>query len=245
MLSKLHVGTRRLFLALLGSALIHSTFIFWGWWHSNSREPGRQVALQVSLQPLQKTAPVKSNHTPSRKHEKKNRPQQKKREPAPPESEKLLTGNGPVIPQLEKNRQGEAKETPEQNNDSEAMPIDTASVPTYPAEAVRQGLESCVLAAVEVSASGTVSKVVIIHADVANIFDQSVIDAQSTVHYLPAHKNGENLPSRVLAVVGFTLEPERHLNCAMKYAQAARAINALPIATEIDMNMVGDLIGKQ
>jgi TonB family protein len=118
-------------------------------------------------------------------------------------------------------------------------------VPAYPAEAIRQGLESCVLAAVEVSASGEVSKVVIVHADVANIFDQSVIDAQSNVHYLPARRNGENLPSRVLAVVGFTLEPERHLNCAMKYAGAARAINALPVASEIDMKMVEGLIGKQ
>jgi TonB family protein len=235
----------RLFIALLGSALLHLTFIFWGWLHWNSQEPGRQVTLQVSLQQLQKTVPVKSKNTPSRKRDKKDRPQHKKREPVPPEHEKLLTGNDPAIPQLEKNQQSEAKETQEQNNDAEAMPIDTASVPAYPDEALRQGLESCVLAAVEVSASGEVSRVVIVHADVANIFDQSVIDAQSTVHYLPARKNGENLPSRVLSVIGFTLEPERHLNCAMKYAGAARAINALPVTTEIDMKMVEGLIGKQ
>jgi TonB family protein len=237
--------TSRLFIALLGSALLHLTFIFWGWLHWHSQEPGRQFTLQVSLQQLQKTVPAKSKNMPSRKRDKKDQPQQKKREPTPPEHEKLLTGNGPIIPQLEKNQPSEPKETPEQNNDAEAMPIDTANVPAYPAEAVRQGLESCVLAAVQVSVSGEVSKVVIVHADVANIFDQSVIDAQSTVHYLPARKNGENLPSRVLAVVGFTLEPERHLNCAMKYAGAARAINALPAATEIDMKMVEELIGKQ
>lgn len=238
-------GTSRLLIALLGSVLLHLTLFFWGWLPWHPQEPGRQVTLNVSLQLPQKTAPAKSKNTPSRKRDKKDRPQQKKRKPAPPEHEKLLSANGPAIPQPEKKQQSEPKETPEQNNDAEAMPVDTASVPAYPAEAVRRGLESCVLAAVQVSASGEVSKVVIVHADVANIFDQSVIDAQSTVHYLPARKNGENLPSRVLAVVGFTLEPGRHLNCALKYAGAARAINALPAATEIDVKMVEGLIGKQ
>lgn len=232
-------------MALLGSALLHLTIIFWGWLQWTSQDPGRQISLQVSLQPLPKTAQAKSKNTPSRKHEKKDQPQQKKREQAPPELEKLLTGNGPPIPQLEKNQPGEPKETPEQNNDAEAMPIDTAAVPAYPDEAARQGLESCVLAAIEVSAAGEVSKVIIIHADVAKIFDQSVIDAQNTVHYLPARRNGENLPSRVLAVVGFTLEPEHHLNCAMKYAAAARAINALPATTEIDTKIVEGLVGKR
>ena len=237
-------STGRLFIALLGSVLLHIAPFLWGWLHWSPREPGRQITLQISLQPLQKTVQAKSKNTPSRERVNKDQPQRKKREQTPPEHEKLLTGKGPVIPQPEKNQESEPKEMPEQNNNAGAMPIDTASVPEYPAEAIQRGLESCVLAAVQVSASGEVSAVRILHADVANIFDQSVMDAQSTAHYLPARQNGENLPSRVLAVAGFTLEPGRHLNCALKYAGAARAINALPASTEVDMRMVEGLIGK-
>ena len=241
-----NTGTGRLFIALLGSALLHLTPFIWGWlpyWHS--QEPGRQITLNVSLQPLQKTAQAESKNTPSREKGEKDKPRQKKRKQTPPEQGKLLTGKGAATPQLETKQENEPRETPEQNNNSEAMPIDAASVPAYPAEAVQKGLESCVLAAVQVSASGKVSAVHILHADVANVFDQSVIDAQSTAHYLPARKNGENLPSRVLAAVGFTLEPERHLNCARKYAGAARIVNALPASAEIDVKMVEGLIGKQ
>ena len=237
--------TGRLFIASLVSVLLHLTPFIWGWLpYWSSQEPGRQITLNVSLQPLQKTVQAKAKKTPSREKDKKDKPRQKKRKQIPPEQEKLLTGKGTAIPQLETKQENEPKETPEQNNNSEAMPIDTASVPAYPAEAVQKGLESCVLAAVQVSAAGEVSAVRILHADVADIFDQSVMDTQSTTHYLPARKNGENLPSRVLAVVSFTLEPGRHLNCARKYAGAARAINALPASAEIDAKMVEGLIGK-
>lgn len=262
MFNNLQFGTRRLFIALLGSALLHLTFIFWGWLHLSSREPGRQITLQVSLQPLQKTVQNQPKITPPREKS-HNKTREKKRKQALPESKKILSDIRPSIPESEKapepaqeskpekeqEKEQESKpepvKAPEQNDNTEAVPLDRASVPAYPAEAVKKGLESCVLAAVQVSSSGEVLKVVIIHTDVANIFDQSVIDAHSTVRYLPARKNGDNLPSRVLAIVGFTLEPGRRLNCALKYAGAARAINALPVATEIDVKMVGGLIGKQ
>lgn len=237
----------RLLIAFMGSVLLHMAPFFWGWLpYWNSKEPGRQITLHVSLQLPQKTVQTKPKITPSSGKNSRDKIRQKKRKQSLPDPRKMLGGSGPAIPQPEAEQESKPEhgEMPEQDNNAEAVPLDKASVPAYPVEAKQKGLESCVLAAIYVSALGEVSAVRILHADVTGVFDQSVIEAQGAVRYLPARQNGENMPSRVLAVIGFTLEPGRHLNCARKYAEVARRINALPISAEVDMNAAGGLIGK-
>ncbi len=125
---------------------------------------------------------------------------------------------------------------------SEAIAISDPGAPEYPDEAIRRKLESCVLAAVQVSASGTVESVRILHADVPGVFDRSVIDAYSQARYQPARRGGEAVPSRVLAVASFELAPGRPRHCAGRYAAAARRILALPAGSPIDPALVQQMV---
>ena len=264
-------GSTRLPVALLGSVLLHLTLLFWGWLpHLNTREPARQITFSATLQPLHKAAPSRPGRVSAREQAKNAKPQREKPPHAPPQREKMRASLGDAAAQTGARQENEPGKAPGQNDgapggglqkegaehqdtqsasrsgdDAGAAAIDAANVPVYPAEASGRGLESCVLAAVQVSASGEVEAVRILHADVANIFDQSVIDAQSAIRYLPARRNGETLPSRILAVVSFTLEPGRNLGCARQYAGAARTINALPAAAEISAAMLEGAIGKR
>lgn len=257
--------------ALLGSVLFHLTLLFWGWLpHLNTREPARQITFSATLQPLPQAAPSRPEKVMAREQAGIAKLQREKRSHAPPAREKMRASLADAAAQTvagQKNEPGKAlgqdggapgggqpeegaenggaRSDSRAGDDAGAVAIDAANVPDYPAEARRRGLESCVLAAVQVSASGEVEAVRILHADVADIFDRPVIDAQSAVRYLPARRNGETLPSRILAVVSFTLEPGRNLGCARRYAGAARAINALPASAEIGATMLEETIGKR
>jgi TonB family protein len=259
---------RRLLAALLASVMLHLIPLASGWLpYGNKGEPARQITFSATLQPLRAPPLAKPENSPAREKTKKDGPERKKKRAHPsPERGKMRAVMDSAALRTEK-RKGAAPEKapvrngdpqdagtqdavsrgdsrPDNGNDSGPAAIDTANTPIYPEEAVRLGLESCVLAAVQVSAAGEVTAVHILHADVAGVFDQSVIDAQSAVRYLPARRNGENLPSRILAVASFTLEAGRHLNCARQYAVAARRINALPASAEIGAAMLEGWIGK-
>lgn len=241
--------TRRLALALIFSALLHASPVMLGWLHpASSDEPGRQITLQVSIQPSPPAA--RPHETPQRGPDKKKDkapPQKPKKDAAESGNKKLLDSKGSEKLPLESG-QPEEWEKPEEAQpeiqNADAVAIEDPGAPAYPPEAIQRGLESCVLTAVYVSAAGEVEKVRILHADVAGVFDQSVIDAQNAAHYLPARSNGENIPSRVLAVAAFVLQPGQSRNCAFKYAAAAQKINALSHAAEISPTLVEGMLAK-
>jgi TonB family protein len=145
----------------------------------------------------------------------------------------------PQAGQLAPQQPEEASAGPENR---EPIFIQDPGTPVYPREAMQRGLESCVLAAAYISPLGEVDAVRILHTDIPEVFDQSVIDAHSAARYLPARQHGQNLPSRVLAVVSFVLEPDRTRDCAFKYAPAARRINALPVSAEIGPGFVEEAL---
>jgi TonB family protein len=243
--------TRRLALALTLSALLHASPVILGWLHAESPdEQGRQITLQVSIQPSPPAPAARPHETPQRGPDKKKDkapPRKQKKDAAEHGNQKLLTSKGSEKLPLQSG-QPEEREKPEEAQqevqNADAVAIEDPGAPAYPPEAIKRGLESCVLTAVYVSAAGEVEKVRILHADVAGVFDQSIIDAQNAAHYLPARRNGENIPSRVLAVAAFVLQAEQSRNCAFKYAAAARTINALPYAAEISPSLVESMLAK-
>jgi TonB family protein len=104
---------------------------------------------------------------------------------------------------------------------ADALVLDQPLLPEYPAAALAQGLEGCVLASVQVNTAGEVESVSILAADHPGVFDQSVIDAQKSARYAPARQGSESIPSRVLAVAAFVIEPGKQLDCPLKYAPLA------------------------
>lgn len=243
--------TLRLAVALTISVLLHASPVILGWLqHTESTEQGRQITLQATIRPSP-PAPV------ARPHETPQQGRDKKKDPAPPQKQKkdaaehgnkeLLTSKGGEKLPLESGKpedRSKPEEAQREINNADAVAIVDPGAPAYPAEAIRRGLESCVLTAVYVSVAGEVEKVRILHADVAGVFDQPVIDAQNAAHYLPARSNGENVPSRVLAVATFVLQPEHSRNCAFKYAATAQKINALPYAAELSPSQVESMLAK-
>lgn len=238
---------RRAVVALMVSTLLHGLPFVAGRLHLPEFEKGQQIILQATLQPLPANT-VTPDPTPEQAVKKLLRP--KLVQAPPPRVGKVMTGDSPVsLPLTDvKTIPGTPSETTQEAEaaapDSAAMIVQDIGAPAYPNEAVRRGLESCVLAAVEVTAVGEVQAVRILHADIPAMFDQSVIDAQRAATYLPARRNGENVASRVLAVVDFVLQPGTNHRCAFRYAAAARMANALPANAEITPDMIGAAVGK-
>lgn len=226
--------TARLSLAMFISVAIHLTPFLSGLIHFAPQPAGRQIVLQATLQPLPDKPVAETTSPPKKKPEKKDVPAKSDKEPDQASLKKIMTGNSAmkIAPEKDKNQQ-QATDEPAKPEDREARLIEDPGAPNYPPEAIRRELESCVLAAVNVSASGEVETVTILHADVPGIFDQSVIEAQSAAHYLPAQRGGDALASRALAVVSFVLDPSRKRNCAMQYAAVAQQINRLPVDAAI------------
>ena len=201
------------------STLLHALLLFADRMHFGERnwQRGRQIVIQASLRSPPNAALAPAGAAPGAAS-------------VPPE--RVPAGRAP------------AKEAAKAASEPARAAIVLADpgAPEYPDDAVRRKLESCVLAAVLVSATGEVQSVRILHADVAALFERAVIDAYSAARYLPAQANGENVPSRVLAVASFVLSPERSRPCASRYAAAARRINALPFAAEIAPGLVESLL---
>ena len=104
---------------------------------------------------------------------------------------------------------------------TDALVLDQPLLPEYPAAALAQGLEGCVLACVQVNTAGEVESVSILAADHPGVFDQSVIESQKSARYAPARQGSQGIPSRVLAVAAFVIEPGKQLDCPLKYAPLA------------------------
>lgn len=239
---------RPLQMALLISLLLHLLPFIAGWLDFSSPGKALQTILQVSLTPAPVTNSEANPHSgPQQKPRARPQP-----DPEPPKIRKVLSAkSAESLPALdEKTISANPATLPEvveqpDRPDSGAVALQDAGTPTYPDEALRRGLESCVLAAIQVSAGGEVTSVKILHADVPGVFDQSMIDAHSAVTYLPALRNGQPVASRVLAVAEFVLQAGHLRRCALKYASAGRKINALPAQAEIDANMAGALLNGQ
>lgn len=262
----------RLATALILSAFLHLMLIFWPAFRPfqfDSSKKGMQIVLQTTIRPLSKPdgpqiakasprtrkpadrarAEASRTRAPStpvnppqsgasvelRKPEPDNPKNNLERESVPTRTQSELPKAGGLSPE----EPDAASPGPEHREVTSVQDPDT---PAYPPEAVERGLESCVLVAIHIAASGEVQTVRVLHADIAEIFDQSVIDAHRNARYLPARQEGRNLPSRVLAVVSFVLEPERSRNCAAKYAPAARKINALPVSAELGPGFVEEAL---
>ena len=105
-----------------------------------------------------------------------------------------------------------------------ALVLEQPMLPEYPAAALAQGLEGCVLANVLVNTGGEVESVTILAADHPGVFDAAVIEAQNSARYAPARRGGEAMPSRVLAVASFVMQPGKQLDCPLKYAAQAEKL---------------------
>lgn len=241
---------RPLRIALPISLLLHLLPVIAGWLDFPSPATALQTILQVSIRP----APVTLGQTdrqPASGQKAHAEPQPDPTQ-APAKISKVLSAkSAETLPAVDEKTIAASPEPaaaalnqPVQK-DSSAVALQDAGTPTYPDEALRQGLECCVLAAIQVSASGEVTSVSVLHADVPGIFDRSVIDAHSSVTYLPALRDGQPVASRVLAVAEFVLQPGRLRRCALKYAAAAQKINALPAQSEIDAAMLETLPGTR
>lgn len=107
---------------------------------------------------------------------------------------------------------------------ADALVLEQPMLPEYPAAALAQGLEGCVLASVHVNTGGEVESVTILAADHPGVFDAAVIEAQNSARYAPARRGGEAMPSRVLAVASFVMQPGKQLDCPLKYAAQAEKL---------------------
>lgn len=232
----------RLMSTMLLSILLHLALFLPDVVHFDKPQAGRQITLQATLQMQAKAPPAPPPE------EKKHKIPHKKTPKAEPGQEKFMTRRGKdelKITEKSAEKPAEPAEQTPELPDRAAIPVnELGAAPAYPAEAAKRNLEGCVLAAVSISAAGEVTDVKILHADVANLFDQSVIEAQRAAHYLPARKDGNNAPSRILTVASFILEPGKQSNCAVKYAEAAQKINALPFDAKISSSLLENLHAK-
>ena len=214
------------FWALLASVLIHLVAIFW---HlitlPTSPISFQQLHFQARLNSLRApppTVPAATRESPrpppnakSSREIAEKPPRQLAQEAPSPNTVKVAKDASKKLPDEQKS---EPPSTP-------AIRVEGPAAPIYPEEAIARGLESCVLAAIDVKENGEVSRVTIVQADVPNIFDQAVIDSQMQAHYLPARNSEKNVPSTVLAVIGFTLNPGNDFNCPLRYAATAARLN--------------------
>lgn len=207
------VSIRRLAGALAISMVLHLLVIIPLRIPIDSTVDPLQLFLQASLS---RTPPVEA---PS----KKSSPPPKKQMPTP-SAKQLTTPKGAKHTAL-----ADQPATPPAEDESifepaAALILDQALLPEYPAAALAQGLESCVLSSVQVSAAGEVESVIILASDYPGVFDESVIDAQKSTRYAPARQGSEGIPSRVLAVSTFVIQPGKQLDCPLKYAPLAEKI---------------------
>lgn len=230
--------------AILISILLHFTLFFQDVIHLGKSEAGRQITIQATLQPHEKAAHPKIDRAELKKHNATKKKQINDKQ----WQEKFMTRKGADELKIGEKQPDEPlkpeEKEPEVPDRGAILTDDMGLSPAYPAEAAKRGIESCVLAVVSISAAGEVTDVRILHADVVNLFDQSVIEAQRAAHYLPARKDGNNVPSRILTVANFILESGRRADCAVKYVDAATRINALPPDTEISSSILGNIHGK-
>lgn len=231
--------TRRLILAMSVSVLLHLSPFIASLFQFTPQGAGREIVLQVALQAAPDKPRAKMEHSPRRSPDKKHAPGKTKKKSGNASLANIVPGKSAMKIAPEKHETQPAPENePSEQGSHEARLIEDPGAPAYPAEAVQRNLESCVLAAVYVSATGEVEKVTILHADIPGVFDPSVIEAQSAAHYLPARIASGAVASRVLAVASFVLESGHYRNCAMQYAAAARKINGLPVTAEISPSML-------
>ena len=167
-----------------------------------------QIYLQATMsrQPPPATAPAKPGSPPGK--------------PVPAPAQQLTTPRGashtaaPARPA--------AEETVPTSAD--ALVLEQPLLPEYPAAALARGLEGCVLANVHVNTGGEVESVTILAADHPGVFDAAVIEAQKSARYAPARRGGDAMPSRVLAVAAFVMQPGKQLDCPLKYAAQAETL---------------------
>ena len=264
-------STRRFAVALAISAALHLFPIFSSAFHLSAPQPGTQIVLQATIMPnrgsIAPATPPRARAARPRPATQVNsapppRPAESPpSQPVPEARIDLVAPDQPVrtapepqpaartepvaeVPKAapEPAAPPSAPDLPQSSEDRGTTLVQAPGTPTYPPEARARGLESCVLAAVDVSASGEVQGVRILHADVPGVFDQAVIDAHTPARYLPARERGESRPSRVLAVVSFVLRPGTVRNCAFKYATAARKINALAPSAQIGPALVEEAL---
>jgi TonB family protein len=88
---------------------------------------------------------------------------------------------------------------------SKAMPVRGISTPapTYPKDALAQGVGGKVVLIVDVAADGSVSKVIVDHSKPAGVFDASVLESVKKWKFTPAFKNGKAVASQVRVPVEF------------------------------------------
>ena len=86
----------------------------------------------------------------------------------------------------------------------EAKPIQTARA-TYPAMALRAGLESDVYLRLEIDAQGTVIKADIIKSGGAG-FDEEALKAVKQSRFEPAQRDGQNVPAEFTYIYRFRLQ---------------------------------------
>ena len=167
-----------------------------------------QIYLQATLsrQPPPAIAPGKPASPPGK--------------PVPAPARQLTTPSGASLAAVPAPPAADASST----EATSALVLEQPMLPEYPATALAQGLEGCVLANVLVNTGGEVESVTILAADHPGVFDAAVIEAQKSARYAPARRGSEAMPSRVLAVASFVMQPGRQLDCPLKYAAQAETL---------------------
>ena len=140
--------------------------------------------------------------------------------PVPAPARQLTTPSGASLAAVPAPPAADASST----DAASALVLEQPMLPEYPAAALAQGLEGCVLASVHVNTGGEVESVTILAADHPGVFDAAVIEAQKSARYAPARRGGEAMPSRVLAVASFVMQPGKQLDCPLKYAAQAEKL---------------------
>jgi TonB family protein len=116
----------------------------------------------------------------------------------------------------------QAKDEPVEVADVAPQTLIGTSVPDYPKEVLRLGLQGCVLYALDVDRSGGVERVEIMQSDHPGIFDEAIIAAQQQGRYFPAFKGGRPVKSRIFGVASFEIEGSAPLNCAVRFVDKVR-----------------------
>ncbi len=113
-------------------------------------------------------------------------------------------------------------EEPVETADLPPQTLIGSSVPDYPKEVLRLGLQGCVLYALDVDRSGGVERVEIMQSDHPGVFDEAIIAAQRQGRYFPAFKEGRPVKSRIFGVASFEIEGSPPLNCALRFVDKVR-----------------------
>ena len=171
-----------------------------------------QIYLQATLsrQPPPAIAPGKSASPPGK--------------PVPAPAQQLTTPRGANLPAAPAPPSAPPVADASTAEAADALVLEQPLLPEYPAAALARGLEGCVLASVHVNTGGEVESVTILAADHPGVFDAAVIEAQKSARYAPARRGSEAMPSRVLAVASFVMQPGKQLDCPLKYAAQAEKL---------------------